>query len=348
MEGELKLVVDKQKCDKTKQQLKRLLIQLDPDKSGCIKTEAFETVLGLHNVRLPKEGIATLLRECKPVTGAKTGLIDYREALQRITINMEVDEPMMKEWIVRSRRTDGKEYSPIPTVMRSSYSKSASGGMSTNKMMKQLNTIIKTHPDGEKTLVKGEANSRSMERVVTPTGAIKSENKRYSSVKPKAEANNNEESESFVAAKLKFFDTELDQVNLPPKQTAPERDVSPTLELIKGGRGRSPGKAPRQPTQKTKDIQQFNYDMHVNSKNLPSYQMLRERNDKLPKWFDEGGDKIRLHTLFAHDNRTSIPLENKEPTYDDLKIGVKVYDDRKQQKNMNSVDDYHMISNLSN
>ena len=37
-----------------------------------------------------------------------------------------------------------------------------------------------------------------------------------------------------------------------------------------------------------------------------------------------------------------------EPTYDDLKIGVKVYDDRKQQKNMNSNDDYHMISNLSN
>ena len=69
--------------------------------------------------------------------------------------------------------------------------------------------------------------------------------------------------------------------------------------------------------------------MHVNSKNLPSYQMLRERNDKLPKWFDEGGDKIRLHTLFAKENNTSIPLDNSEPTYDDLKIGVKVYDDRK-------------------
>ena len=92
---------------------------------------------------------------------------------------------MMKEWIVRSRRTDGKEYSPIPTAMRSSYSKSAAGGMSTNKMLKQLNTIIKTQPNGGKTLVKDEVNSRSMERVVTPKGAFQTEKIRSSSIKPK-------------------------------------------------------------------------------------------------------------------------------------------------------------------
>ena len=138
MEGDLKLVAEKQKADKAKAQLKKLLIQLDQDKSGNIKMEAFTTVLGLHNVRLPKEGIATLTRECKPresVTGSKNDLINYREALQRITINMEVDEPMMKEWIVRARAKDGKEYSPVPSMLRSSYSKGAVGGMSTNKML---------------------------------------------------------------------------------------------------------------------------------------------------------------------------------------------------------------------
>ena len=255
MEGNLKLVADKQQCDKTKQQLKRLLIQLDVDKSGSLKAEAFETVLGLHNVRLPEKGLATLLRECKPVTGAKNGLIDYREALQRITINMEVDEPIMKEWIVRSRRTDGKEYSPIPTVMRSSYSKSAAGGMSTNKMLKQLNTITKTQPSAP--LVKDGANSRSQERVVTPNkGAFKTENTRYSSVKPNMDANKNpSETASFVAAKLKFFDTELDVVKVPPEAPLPEREIgSPTVELIKGGRGRSPN----QPKQK--EISQFNFN----------------------------------------------------------------------------------------
>ena len=64
-------------------------------------------MLGLHNVRLPKDGIASLLRECKPknsVTGNKVDLLCYREALQRISINMEVDEPLMKEWIVRSNK----------------------------------------------------------------------------------------------------------------------------------------------------------------------------------------------------------------------------------------------------
>ena len=31
--------------------------------------------------------------------------IVYREALQRIQMNMEVDEPLMKEWVVRSNKT---------------------------------------------------------------------------------------------------------------------------------------------------------------------------------------------------------------------------------------------------
>ena len=68
------------------------------------------------------------------------------------------------------------------------------------------------------------------------------------------EANKNpSETASFVAAKLKFFDTELDVVKVPPEEPLPEREISPTVELIKGGRGRSPN----QPKQK--EISQFNF-----------------------------------------------------------------------------------------
>ena len=97
-------------------------------------------MLGLHNVRLSKEGLAVLLKECKPVTGNKTDTISYRDALQRISINMEVDEPLMKEWTVRSMH-DRKEYSPVPSSfsLRSSL---VGGGMSTNQVMKQLNSVV--------------------------------------------------------------------------------------------------------------------------------------------------------------------------------------------------------------
>ena len=178
MEADLKLVVEKQKADKIKQQLKKLMQQLDQDRSGNLKAEAFETVLGLHKVRLSKEGIATLLRECKPrnnVTGTKNDCLCYRDALQRISINMEVDEPMMKEWIVRSYK-GGKEYSPVPSsvMLRSSYSKGDAGGLSTNQMLKQLNTITKTQP--------GRANSPSGEKTL--------EASQYSSEKPKMESRN--------------------------------------------------------------------------------------------------------------------------------------------------------------
>ena len=108
-------------------------MQLDQQKSGQVKMEAFETVLGLHNVRVSKESLNTLARECKPkgvINGQNDSLV-YREALQRLSINMEVDEPMMKEWIVRTAQ---REFSPVPSSF--SLRSSVHGSMSTNKMLK--------------------------------------------------------------------------------------------------------------------------------------------------------------------------------------------------------------------
>ena len=42
----------------------------------------------------------------------------YKEALQRLTINMDVDEPLLKEWIVRVDR-EASSYSLIQTTVKS-------------------------------------------------------------------------------------------------------------------------------------------------------------------------------------------------------------------------------------
>ena len=64
--------------------------------------------------------------------------IRFREALQRLTINMEVDEPLMKEWVVRVDR-DAYAYSAVPTTMRS-VSQTRSVKSNTSLYLRQLNT----------------------------------------------------------------------------------------------------------------------------------------------------------------------------------------------------------------
>ena len=43
--------------------------------------------------------------------------IRYRDALQRLTLNFEIDEPLLKEWIVRVDR-DASAYIALGTTVR--------------------------------------------------------------------------------------------------------------------------------------------------------------------------------------------------------------------------------------
>ena len=64
--------------------------------------------------------------------------IRYREALQRLTINMEVDEPFMKEWVVRMD-ADASVYSNVATTLRS-FSQTRSMMSKTNQLMRSMGT----------------------------------------------------------------------------------------------------------------------------------------------------------------------------------------------------------------
>jgi len=87
-------------------------------------------------VILGQANLQKLQRECG-VPGQAECLL-FREALQRMTINMDVDEPLMKEWVVRVDR-ESNAYSAIPTTMKS-MSMTRSMYSKTNQFMRGYNS----------------------------------------------------------------------------------------------------------------------------------------------------------------------------------------------------------------
>ena len=58
----MKQVQDKQKCDKIKQKVKKLLIQIDSDKTGAVKMEVMSQILALHKITLSANSLQKLKR----------------------------------------------------------------------------------------------------------------------------------------------------------------------------------------------------------------------------------------------------------------------------------------------
>lgn len=65
------------------------------------------------------------------------GEIRYRDALQRLTLNFEVDEPIMKEWVVRVDR-EASAYTALATTARA-LSQVGTPGSATQKFLRKLN-----------------------------------------------------------------------------------------------------------------------------------------------------------------------------------------------------------------
>lgn len=64
-------------------------------------------------------------------------MIRFKEALQRLTLNFEVDEPLMKEWIVRVDR-EANAYTALPSTIKS-MSQTRSVVLKTQASLRQLN-----------------------------------------------------------------------------------------------------------------------------------------------------------------------------------------------------------------
>jgi hypothetical protein len=53
-------VLDKQKCDRIKILVKKLFVNIDESKSGVIKTDVFNRICALHNIRLDPAALSKL------------------------------------------------------------------------------------------------------------------------------------------------------------------------------------------------------------------------------------------------------------------------------------------------
>ena len=134
---QVKLVLEKQKCDKIKLKMKKLLLQLDGEKNGYVKLDVLQSVLSLHKVNLSQPSLNALKRECS-VPG-KPNMISYREAMQRLSLNFEVDEPLMKEWVVRVDRV-ANAYTALPSTMKSMSQTRNNMAIQTQKQLRKFNT----------------------------------------------------------------------------------------------------------------------------------------------------------------------------------------------------------------
>ena len=64
VQGSIKQVLDKQQCDKTKQRIKKLLIQIDHGGNGFVKAEVFKSILDLHKVVFGQTSMQRLVKSC--------------------------------------------------------------------------------------------------------------------------------------------------------------------------------------------------------------------------------------------------------------------------------------------
>jgi Ca2+-binding EF-hand superfamily protein len=65
----IRRVLDKQKADKKKQDLKRLLKKIDSESKGYVKSEVFFRLLQMEGIQLSQQSINKLTKECKPLQG---------------------------------------------------------------------------------------------------------------------------------------------------------------------------------------------------------------------------------------------------------------------------------------
>lgn len=103
---ELKKAIDKQKADKIKITLKRLLRKIDDAGAGHIKFEVFSNLLELHKVNISAKSLTKLrlMTRAKPKAGGgdSSDMIDYKQALRLIDVDLEAQDPFKSEWVLKT------------------------------------------------------------------------------------------------------------------------------------------------------------------------------------------------------------------------------------------------------
>ena len=71
---------------------------IDSEQTGMVKAEAFFMIIKMHKIDLSEVHQARLKADCQPSN--KKGFIFYKDALQRITIDLNSQDPMRNHWVI--------------------------------------------------------------------------------------------------------------------------------------------------------------------------------------------------------------------------------------------------------
>ena len=146
----LKKVLDKQKADKIKLTVKKFLKKIDTEGLGVVKFEVFSNLLGLHQIRVAPKCLTKLrlASRAKPKIGSGdvSDQIDYKVALRLLDINLDVDEPLSKEWIIKAQGNTALSTDSYSNINTSVFSRAAGESrFQTHQQMKVINRSIPTN-----------------------------------------------------------------------------------------------------------------------------------------------------------------------------------------------------------
>ncbi len=107
---------ERQRAHHVKSKLKKLIAQIDVARSGTVNWDVFQQLLDLHKIKLSVKNKQKLYQDAREnKTKTLQNLIDYRLALRILQPDLDLDEPLAKEWILLS-----KDSTQIDTVTQNS------------------------------------------------------------------------------------------------------------------------------------------------------------------------------------------------------------------------------------
>ena len=127
-----------------------MLRKIDTEGRGVIKFEVFSNLLVLHQIRVGSKCLTKLrlASRAKPKAGSGdvSDQIDYKVALRMLDINLDVDEPLSKEWIIKQSGNTNTSNDSYSNVNTSVFSRAAGESRyRTIQQMKVINQAIPTH-----------------------------------------------------------------------------------------------------------------------------------------------------------------------------------------------------------
>lgn len=81
-----------------------MLHSIDENSTGLVKFSIFQQLLEINKIILSQKNLEKIRLEHRAISkigsGDHTDMIKYKEALKSIHPNLELNEPLMKEWVL--------------------------------------------------------------------------------------------------------------------------------------------------------------------------------------------------------------------------------------------------------